>query len=291
MPENMIHLGRVGSRDGWDVDVQLTLARDLDTWDPVWIRPAPMSELPGDGWRFVADTPIGGVFQPSGLKQIDEFDGIPVCVLDDAHQTDEEFLTFTEGRAPWNILEHGRTPRPIYPVSLKKALTQRPDVPTESPWSVSFKAGPAPEPGRLHPAERGLEEEILCGEVTVIPGEITPMRLQRISTISFNGLHTAEEARTWTELMKGEFETSLVEYQDAEVESNPPPDRDLSNYTALGKRCIDPKHPEHVIVHNTATAPYYFVIALSEELVGAGFLDEFLEGDYINELEQAPTAR
>lgn len=285
MHENLVHLGTVGSRDGWDIDVQLTLARDLETWEPVWIRPAPASELPGDGWRFVADIPVGGVFQPSGLKEIDEFDGIPVCVLEDAQQTNEELLTFTEGRAPWNILSPANPSQPAHPIILEEVLARRPDEATESPWSVPFRARPHPSP------DVGPDDVLFCGEVTVVPGQAPPRRLRQVSTVSFNGHHTEEEARTWPELRKGEFETSLVEYRNAEVEAGPPSDRDLSNYTALGKRCIDPAYPEHVIVHNSAAAPYYFVIALSEELIDGGFLDEFLEEDYINELKETPTAR
>jgi hypothetical protein len=282
MPENLIHLGTVGSRDGWDIDVQLTLARDLETWEPYWIRPAPMSELPGDGWRFVAETSVGGLFQPIGLKEIGQFDGKPVCVLDDAQRLPGEVLTFTEGRAAWDILEDGRGR--VTSISLKEALERRPDGVTDSPWSVEFKTD-----SDTHYVS-GVDEEFLCAEVTVIPGQAPPRRLRKMHTASYRGAHSEEEGMTWAEVEKGETKLSLVDYWEAEPECDIEHEEG-SVFSPSLKECCSSEHPFHTIVHNSAAAPYYFVISLSGEMVRGGFVEDFLDEDYINEISRTPTPR
>lgn len=295
MGDSYIHFGKVGSRKEWDIDVQLTFARNHETGEGVWIRPAPSRELPGDGWDELAEVPVGSRFSALNLRQIGEFDGYPVCVLDSVLKG-ESRLTFTRGRAPMNILSPITDREQASPLVLEKALSLRPGDQPHLPWSVSFYS--PSDNGPFWPDQADHPDLELYAEVTVVPGDENSRRLSQLSTLRYDLSHDRELGREWSEMKRGELNFRLTGYRDPENEDlvwEPLTGvtQESDHIPADGNRPDFP--PRHTIVHNAASADCFFVISLSEQGFSDDFVDEFLTTDQapggLVEVEDAPVAR
>lgn len=295
MGDPYIHFGKVGSREEWDTNVQLTFARNCETGEGVWIRPAPSRELPGDGWDKLAEVPVGSRFSALNLRQIGEFDGYPVCVLDSVLKG-ESRLTFTQGRAPMDILSPITDRDRVSPLVLEKTLALQPGNRPHLPWSVSFYW--PPDNGPLWPDQADQPDLELYAEVTVVPGNKNPRSLLQLSTLHYDLSHDRESGCEWSEMKKGELNFRLTGYRDPENE-----DLVWEPLTGLTResdyipsddiRTDSP--PRHTIVHNAASADCFFVISLSEQGFSDDFVDEFLTTDQapggLEVVEDAPVAR
>jgi len=256
-----VHVGTVGNQKDWEIDVQITFALNTQTGQGIWIRPAPMSEMPGDGWNDVTNVGIGRSFTALGLKQIDEYCGYPVCVIKKALKGRKQ-LTYTEGRAPWSIIDasYGE----FCPINLKEVFNHARRESPSLPWTTKIE---------VEDVEN--EEWHLYGEVTTIPGKAPRYLLAQNCNWGVGPIHELENGTEWDDVMMNEYEDDLFEYVRSEDNES----------------LRDAKKPEHVIVHKTGAGPYYFVISLGKAGMDDGFVERFLSSDQVWEIKREPKPR